>query len=139
MLRKLGTRFGNQPTSPYITELIMSKKLFVGGLSWSIRDESLKEAFGVHGDVQEAIVILERGTNRSRGFGFVTFATEEEAQTALEFMNGTEIDGRAIHVSLAEERRERSSNNRNFRNNRGGGGGGGGNRDYNNNRNQDRY
>ena len=115
----------------------MSKKLFVGGLSWSIRDEALKEAFSVHGDVQEAIVILERGTNRSRGFGFVTFATEEEAQTAMEFMNGQEVDGRTIHVSIAEERRERSNNNnRNFRNNRGGGGGG--NRDYNN-RNQDRY
>ena len=62
----------------------MSKKLFVGGLSWGVRDEALKEAFAVHGDVQEAIVILERGTNRSRGFGFVTFATEEEAQTAME-------------------------------------------------------
>ena len=109
----------------------MSKKLFVGGLSWGVRDEALKEAFAVHGDVQEAIVILERGTNRSRGFGFVTFATEEEAQTAMEFMNGQEIDGRTVHVSIAEERRERS-NNRNFRGNRGG------NRDYNN-RDQDRF
>ena len=82
----------------------------MGGLSWGVRDEALKEAFAVHGDVQEAIVILERGTNRSRGFGFVTFATEEEAQTAMEFMNGQEIDGRSVHVSIAEERRERPNN-----------------------------
>ena len=109
----------------------MSKKLFVGGLSWSIRDEALKEAFSNHGDVTEAIVILERGTNRSRGFGFVTFATEEEAQTAMEFMNGQELDGRAIHVSIAEERRERPNKNRGFRNNRG-------NRDYNQG-NRDQY
>ena len=88
-----------------------------------IRDEALKNAFSAHGDVTEAIVILEKGSNRSRGFGFVTFATEEEAQTAMEFMNGQELDGRAIHVSIAEEKRERS-NNRNFRNNRG-------NRDFN--------
>lgn len=98
----------------------MSKKLFVGSLSWGIRDEALKKAFSAHGEVTEAIVILEKGSNRSRGFGFVTFATEEEAQTAMEFMNGQELDGRNVHVSIAEEKRERpNNNNKNFKNNRG--------------------
>ena len=109
----------------------MSNKIFVGSLSWGTTDAGLHEAFSAFGEVVEARVIKDRETGRSRGFGFVTFATEEEAQTAMEFMNGQEIDGRTVHVSIAEERRERS-NNRNFKGNRGGS------RDYNN-RNQDRF
>ncbi|MBP8979013.1 RNA-binding protein [Candidatus Dojkabacteria bacterium] len=85
----------------------MGKKLFVGNLSWNVRDEELKEAFAPFGTVEEAVVIIDRMKNRSKGFGFVTFSTEDEAQKAMTEMNGKEIDGRAVNVSLArEERRE---------------------------------
>ena len=81
----------------------MGKKLFVGNLSWNVRDEELKEAFAPHGTVEEAVVIMDRMKNRSKGFGFVTMSTEEEAQKAMEALNGQEIDGRAVNVSLARE------------------------------------
>lgn len=85
----------------------MGKKLFVGNLSWNVRDEELKEAFAPFGTVEEAVVIMDRMKNRSKGFGFVTMSTEDEAQKAMTEMNGKEVDGRAINVSLArEERRE---------------------------------
>ena len=58
----------------------MGKKLFVGNLSWDVRDEQLKEMFGAVGTVEEAVVIMDRMKNRSKGFGFVTMSTEEEAQ-----------------------------------------------------------
>ncbi len=85
----------------------MGKKLFVGNLSWGIRDAELKEAFAQFGTVEEAVVIIDRMKNRSKGFGFVTMSSEEEAQKAMMEMNGKELDGRAINVSEArEERRE---------------------------------
>ena len=83
----------------------MGKKLFVGNLSWNVRDEELKEAFAPHGTVEEAVVIMDRMKNRSKGFGFVTMSTEEEAQKAMEALNGQEIDGRAVNVS--EDREEK--------------------------------
>lgn len=83
----------------------MGNKLFVGGLSWNTTDESLFEAFAQFGEVSEAKVILDRETGRSRGFGFVTFNDGESAQSAVEQMNGTELDGRAIRVNEAEDRR----------------------------------
>ncbi|HRY22235.1 MAG TPA: RNA-binding protein [Candidatus Dojkabacteria bacterium] len=89
----------------------MGKKLFVGNLSWDVRDEQLKEVFGEVGTVEEAVVIIDRMKNRSKGFGFVTMSTEEEAQTALEELNGKEIDGRPINVS---EAREQSGERRSF-------------------------
>ena len=79
----------------------MGKKLFVGNLSWDVRDEQLKEVFGAVGTVEEAVVIMDRMKNRSKGFGFVTMSSEEEAQAALAEINGKEIDGRAINVSEA--------------------------------------
>jgi RNA recognition motif-containing protein len=89
----------------------MGKKLFVGNLSWDVRDEQLKEVFSEVGTVEEAVVIIDRMKNRSKGFGFVTMSTEEEAQNALEQINGKEIDGRPINVS---EAREQSGERRSF-------------------------
>ncbi|MFA7628215.1 MAG: RNA-binding protein [Candidatus Dojkabacteria bacterium] len=89
----------------------MGKKLFVGNLSWDVRDEQLKEVFSEVGTVEEAVVIIDRMKNRSKGFGFVTMSTEEEAQNALEQINGKEVDGRPINVS---EAREQSGERRSF-------------------------
>lgn len=91
----------------------MSNKIFVGGLSWGTDDDGLREAFSAFGDVTDAVVIKDRDTGRSRGFGFVTFTSNEEATSARDAMNGADLDGRTLNVDLA---RERSS---------GGGGGGG--------------
>ncbi|HCC68068.1 TPA: RNA-binding protein [Patescibacteria group bacterium] len=84
----------------------MAKKLFVGNLSWGISDEQLREAFSAFGTVEEAVVITDRQSGRSKGFGFVTMSTEEEAQKAIEGLNESELDGRAINVSEARERTE---------------------------------
>ncbi len=83
-------------------------KIFVGSLPWSINNDSLKELFSKYGEVTEAVVIMDRETNKSKGFGFVTFATPESAQKALE-MSGQEVDGRAIVVNIAKPREERRS------------------------------
>lgn len=82
----------------------MSKRLFVGGLSWGTDDAALRQAFAVHGEVTDAKVISDRDTGRSRGFGFVTFGTEEAAKAAMDAMQGTEIDGRTIRIDEARER-----------------------------------
>ncbi len=88
----------------------MGKKLFVGNLSWNVRDEQLKEVFSEVGTVEEAVVIMDRIKNRSKGFGFVTMSSEEEAQKAVSELAGKEVDGRPINVSEArEESRERRS------------------------------
>lgn len=88
----------------------MGKKLFVGNLSWNVRDEQLKEVFSEVGTVEEAVVIMDRIKNRSKGFGFVTMSTDEEAQKAISEIAGKEVDGRPINVSEArEESRERRS------------------------------
>ena len=94
----------------------MSKKLFVGSLSWDTNDEGLRNAFSTHGEISEAIVISDRDTGRSRGFGFVTFDEDESADKAVAALNGTELDGRTIKVDVAQAK-QRSG---------GGGGGGGG-------------
>jgi len=97
----------------------MSSKLFVGGLAWATRDETLRDHFAQCGEVTDAKVILERDTGRSRGFGFVTFADAESASKARESLNGSELDGRSIRVDSATERPPRRD---------GGGGGRGGRR-----------
>src|SRR3989338_510119 len=89
-------------------------KLFVGSLPWSINNDSLKELFAQYGEITEAVVINDRDSGRSKGFGFVTFTKEEEAQKALE-MDGKEVEGRTIVVNMAKPRENRT----------GGGGGGG--------------
>ncbi len=86
----------------------MQNKLFVGNLSWETTDESLSELFSTIGEVTEAKVIVDKFKGRSKGFGFVTMATDELAQQALEQLNGKELDGRAINVSIARPPREDS-------------------------------
>mmetsp|Transcript_16266 Transcript_16266/g.18043 ORF Transcript_16266/g.18043 Transcript_16266/m.18043 type:complete len:168 (-) Transcript_16266:88-591(-) len=94
-------------------------KLFVGGLSWDTDDESLRRAFESYGEIVEARVISDRDTGRSRGFGFVTFANEEEGRKAMDGLNDQEIDGRAVRVDVATQRAGGGGG-------RGGGGRGGG-------------
>ncbi len=81
-----------------------TKKLFVGSLSWGLSWQDLKEAFGEHGEVVYTKVITDRETGRSKGFGFVEFASVEEAAAAKEAMDGVELDGREIKVDFAEEK-----------------------------------
>jgi len=80
----------------------MGSKLYVGGLPWATDNEALRDVFSVHGDVVEAKVVTDRQTGRSRGFGFVTFANEEDANKALA-LDGTELEGRRIRVDHARE------------------------------------
>ena len=81
-------------------------KIFVGSLPWSINNDSLKELFAQYGEITEAVVITDRDSGRSKGFGFVTFTKEEEAQKALE-MDGKEVEGRTIVVNMAKPRENR--------------------------------
>lgn len=97
-------------------------KLFVGSLPWSVNSDGLKELFAQYGEITEAVVITDRNTGRSKGFGFVTFAKEEDAQKALE-MNGKDVEGRTIVVNTARPREQRPGGGGGYR----GGGGGGGN------------
>ena len=104
----------------------MSKKLFVGGLSWGTDESTLRSAFEQFGQVSDAVVITDSMTGRSRGFGFVTYDEESAAQRAIEEMNGTELDGRRLNVSEAQERRPRGDGGGFGGGPPGGGGGGGG-------------
>ena len=85
----------------------MAKKLFVGGLSWDTKDDGLRQAFVSYGEITEAKVITDRDTGRSRGFGFVTFAQDDDAKTAISKMDGTDLDGKTIKVNEAQEKRPR--------------------------------
>jgi len=100
-------------------------KLFVGGLPFSLTDEELQEAFAKHGTVASAVIIKDRDTGRSKGFGFVEFEKDEEGKAAEKELNGTELGGRSITVNEARPREERPRRDFN-----GGGGGGGGNRSW---------
>ena len=82
----------------------MSKKLFVGNLSFEVTDFDLEDLFKQHGEVVSAKVILDRDSNRSRGFGFVETSSDSSAQSSIDALNGTEVKGRAINVSIAKER-----------------------------------
>ena len=82
----------------------MSKKLFVGGLAWATNEASLLQAFQQFGAVAEAKVILDRETGRSRGFGFVTYENDADADVAIKELDGAELDGRSIRVNEAQAR-----------------------------------
>ncbi|MBZ0270863.1 RNA-binding protein [bacterium] len=82
----------------------MSKKLFVGSLSWNTTDEGLLDAFSQYGEVTEAKVITDRDSGRSRGFGFVTFAESDSADAAISALDGKELDGRTIKVNVAQDK-----------------------------------
>jgi RNA recognition motif-containing protein len=100
----------------------MSAKLFIGGLSWSTDDNSLRSAFEQHGEVVDAKVVLDRDTGKSRGFGFVTFSSPDEADAAKNALNQTELDGREIRVDNASDRDSGGGGRGGFRGGRGGGG-----------------
>jgi cold-inducible RNA-binding protein len=84
----------------------MVKKLYVGGLPYRTTEDELRDTFSVAGNVDSAIIIMDRMTGRSKGFGFVEMATEEEAQVAIDKLNGSEMGGRTISVSEAREKKE---------------------------------
>lgn len=88
---------------------MQNNKLFIGSLPWSITNDKLQELFSQYGEITEAIVITDRATGRSKGFGFVTFAQEADAQKALE-MDGKEVEGRTIVVNVAKPREDRRRN-----------------------------
>jgi cold-inducible RNA-binding protein len=96
----------------------MNNKLFVGNLSFNTTENDLQDAFSKHGSVVETNLITDRETGRARGFAFVTMGTPEEAQKAIDALNGASLDGRDLNVNIAKPREERS------------GGGGGGGRGY---------
>ena len=87
-------------------------KLFVGSLPWSVTSDGLKELFAQYGEISEAIIISDRNTGRSKGFGFVSFVNEADAQKALE-MDGKEVEGRTIVVNVAKPREQRDNRFRN--------------------------
>lgn len=100
----------------------MGNRLYVGNLSFSSTEQTLRDTFAPHGDVTDVHVVLDRMTGQSRGFGFVTMGTQNEANAAIEALNGADLDGRSLKVNEAEERSSGRSGGG------GGRGGGGGNR-----------
>lgn len=96
----------------------MSKKIFVGSLSFDMSDIELEDLFKQYGEVTSAKIIVDRDSGRSRGFGFVEMSSDGSADSAIEALNGSEVKGRTINVSVAREKTDRGG----F----GGGGGGGG-------------
>ena len=110
----------------------MNTKLFVGNLSYNTTENDIQDAFAAHGTVAEVNLMLDRMTGRSRGFAFVTMGTPEEAQKAVQAMNGATLHDRALTVNIARPREERppggggGGGGRGPRRNFGGGGGGGG-------------
>ena len=93
--------------------------IYVGNLAYQVTDADLKTAFEAHGEVDSARVIMDRDSGRSKGFGFVEMSDSTQANAAIEALNGTELNGRALTVNEARPREDRGGG-------RGGGGGGGG-------------
>ena len=106
----------------------MSSKLYVGNLSYSVRDDDLQQKFGEFGGVQSAKVMMDRDTGRSKGFGFVEMSSPAEAEAAIRGMNGQNVDGRDMVVNIARPMEPRTGGGGGFGGGRreGGGGGGGG-------------
>ncbi len=85
----------------------MSKKLYVGSISYNTTEDALKAAFEEAGTVESVVIIMDKMTNRSKGFGFVEMSSEEEAQKAIDMFNGKELDGRKIIVNEARPMADR--------------------------------
>ena len=85
----------------------MAKKLYVGNLSYDMTEDALKDTFSAAGSVDSAIIIKDKMSGRSKGFGFVEMSSDEEAQKAIEMFNGKELDGRALTVNEARPMEER--------------------------------
>jgi RNA recognition motif-containing protein len=101
----------------------MQNKLFVGNLAFDVTENDLQDLFAQHGAVTEVNLMLDRSTGRSRGFAFVTMATDEAAQAAIQALNGTSVHGRNLTVNVARPREERAPGGGGFGGGRGGGGG----------------
>src|SRR5581483_4010288 len=95
----------------------VDKKLYVGNLAYGVTEQDLRDLFSQAGELQDVMLIVDRDTRRSKGFGFVEYVNEADAQKAVQMFNDTEIEGRRLTVNVARPREERSG---------GGGGGGGG-------------
>ena len=115
----------------------MSKKLYIGNLPFSVDSDKLKEIFSEFGNVEEATVITDKFSRRSKGFGFVTFEKDEDADKAMAAMNSKEVEGRSIKVSEAKPMEERPEGGRSFGNRSYGDGGG--NRNFGNRDRQRRF
>jgi RNA recognition motif-containing protein len=85
----------------------MSSKLYVGGLAYAVTDQELSNLFAQHGTVETANVVKDRDTDRSRGFGFVEMSSQDEAEKAIQALNGTDLQGRALTVNVAKPRTDR--------------------------------
>ena len=101
----------------------MGNRLYIGNLSFQASNDTLREAFAAYGDVTDVHVVTDRDSGQSRGFGFVTMGTDQEARAAMTAMDGQMLDGRSVRVNEAEERQQRGGGGGGGR--RGGGGGGG--------------
>ena len=104
----------------------MGNKLYVGNLAYSVRDDSLQQAFAQFGTVTSAKVMMDRETGRSKGFGFVEMGSDAEAQAAINGMNGQPLEGRPLVVNEARPREDRPGGYRSGGGGYGGGAGGGG-------------
>jgi RNA recognition motif-containing protein len=113
----------------FLRRPFMGKKLYVGNLAYGVSDSDLQTLFQTHGTVQSAQVIMDRETGRSKGFGFVEMGSDQEAQAAIQALNGKEVDGRALTVNEARPKTEggggRGGSGGGGRGGYGGGGGGG--------------
>ena len=100
--------------------------IYVGNLSWNLKDQDLSNLFATHGEVASAKIVTDKFTNRSKGFGFVEMPNDEQAQAAIAAMNGTEVDGRNIVVNESRPKPEGGGGGGFKKRGFGGGGGGGG-------------
>ncbi|KAL8106147.1 glycine-rich RNA-binding protein 2, mitochondrial-like [Apium graveolens] len=118
IMRQSSGHISSVPSMLNAIRAMSSSKLFIGGLSYHVNEESLREAFSSFGDVDEAKIITDRDSGRSKGFGFVTFSDSEAASTAMTAMDGQTLNGRNIHVKFANDKPRT-----NFADRSGGGGG----------------
>jgi RNA recognition motif-containing protein len=100
--------------------------IYVGNLSWNLKDQDLSNLFATHGEVTSAKIVTDKFTNRSKGFGFVEMPNDEQAQAAIAALNGTEVDGRNIVVNESRPKPEGGGGGGFKKRSFGGGGGGGG-------------
>ena len=92
----------------------MAKKLYVGNLSFDMLDEDLEQAFAEYGEIVSVVIVKDRDSGRSRGFGFVEFADEESAQKAKQALDGKEVKGRALRIDEAREQKREQRPRRDF-------------------------